>query len=50
MSHSPLNIHDISLLEKHSYRPIELVVFCFENPHDELLSPVIVFIIYVWQE
>ena len=38
MSHSAVNIHHISLFDTYSESLVELWVFCFHNPHDELFS------------
>ena len=38
MSHSSVNIHHISLFDTYSQSLVELLVFCFHNPHDELFS------------
>ena len=33
-----MNIHHIFLFDTHSESLVELLVFCFHNPHDELFS------------
>ena len=39
MSHSFCEyIHHISLFDTYSENLVELLVFCFHNPHDELFS------------